>query len=187
MLQALDRSDDLAVELDLVKSALRVTFDDDDTHIEQLIRSQAARYLDFTGRALVARRYSYRVADLCDRMLLPVSPVQSITSVAYLDSADQSQTVDAGNYSLIELMGQPALALSPDWSVPTISDQALPVTIELLAGPVAAPDAGTPGHLVADPIDQQNIMLLVARIYDTGEAMSDRDMRLSMGQRRLFR
>lgn len=76
------------------------------------------------------------------RIELPVGPVQSITSVQYVDTAGATQTLAADQYQLIaaNVHGSPA-AIVPAYGVawPALREQPESVTVRFVAGFGAAP------------------------------------------------
>jgi len=63
--------------------------------IDALITA-ARKYVEsWTNRTLVTTTYAYYIEDLCNEIILPVSTVNSITSILYQDSDDTQQTLSS--------------------------------------------------------------------------------------------
>ncbi|WP_127078375.1 head-tail connector protein [Rhodomicrobium lacus] len=91
------------------KAQLRITIDDEDALLADYVQL-ATEYLEgfngrggYLGRALLTQSFEYRVhafpecgAALC----LPMPPLQSVTSVKYLDAAGTLQTLDPEAYAV---------------------------------------------------------------------------------------
>lgn len=83
------------------KRNLRFSYDTEDIRIEALIKA-ARRYCEtMTGRSFVTQTLALTLDRFpCDSepILLPRSPVQSVSSVAYYDTTNASQTLSASYY-----------------------------------------------------------------------------------------
>lgn len=88
------------------KLHLRVDADDDDDLIDALIQAAREHVETFTGRALMTQTWDLKLASFYDCaaydsdanvIWLPKPPVQSVTSVTYLDSNGDSQTWTASS------------------------------------------------------------------------------------------
>lgn len=92
------------IDLELVKTHLRVEGDDDDVLIQALIDAACA-HIDgpagWLGRSIWAQTLELRQNVFCGPIRLPYGPVQSITSVEYVDTAGVEQTLDDAGYVLL--------------------------------------------------------------------------------------
>lgn len=88
------------IDVELAKSHLRVTLDDDDQYIESLITAARNSVEILTQRALITQTRRLTLdAFPCSRVIqLPGGKIQSVTSVAYVDAAGQSQTLSVDRY-----------------------------------------------------------------------------------------
>lgn len=135
------------VTLAEAKSHLRVDSADDDTLITALIAA-ARLHLDgkdgWLGRALVTQTWDLLLDDFQGVIRLPLAPVQSITSVTYLDTAGVLQTLAASKYRT-DLVTEPARITEEFGMVwPSTYGVVNAVTIRFVAGygaPGAVPEA----------------------------------------------
>lgn len=121
----------------------------DDALIEDLIRA-AVDMIDghagLLGRALINRTVQVRWPRFVGRLLLPVPPTQSVTSLTYLDSDHQEQTVAPANYDAISLHPAPGVAqiqpaLGKSWPSGVASDRPDAVRATIVAGYGATAEA----------------------------------------------
>jgi len=188
MLIRLSRPDGVAVDLETAKTALRVDHDDDDLRIAALIASETLRYEDFTQRVIVPTEFEAQFAGWCEPLVLPIGPVRSISAVVYLDEDHAEQTVDAADWYRAEGSTGAEIRFADSFDSPTLSDRPNPVRVRFVAGAyLSASEASESDELLIEPRDQTNIIMLVQRIYDTGEQLTDDDLRRMMGHRRVFR
>jgi len=170
------------VSLTTAKAHCRVQTTLDDAYITALISAARERVELETGRQLVtaswkmtldclppdllhARAYSYQPWSL-DRLAvaLPRAPLQSVTSITYLDTAGVLQTLDPSLYQVDANMhpGRVMPAWGQIWPIARYQSGA--VRIDYVAGYGVA--ASVPKSLV------QAILMLVAHWYAAREAVS---------------
>ena len=147
-LRRLDPIDGEAIlPLDDAKAHLRFLHDDEDADIQQK-RNEAIAFVERgCGIPFLTTQYRWTMSRFCGRVELPMQPVASIDSVAYLDSLGVEQAYT--NARLIE--GAVFPAVSGSW--PTAYDYA---SITFTAGPASDDDRATMlsavklmlGHLV---------------------------------------
>ncbi len=117
------------------KAWLRVTSSAEDGLIAGLVEA-ATSYLDgadgVLGRVLVSRSWEMVTADFPD--VIPLAPVTSITSIAYLDDDGATQTVAPENYRLIASDDHAVIELVDGASWPTPASRSDAVTVEFVAG-----------------------------------------------------
>lgn len=153
-----------------VKAHLRVTAADEDTLISGLItaaRSHIDGAAGWLNRALVTQTWklaldqfpSWRWSDGCIRVPLP--PLQSVTSITYLDSDGVQQTLPVADYK-VDAVTQPGrIAPAPDKSWPSTQDVMNAVEVTFVAG------YGDPSA-VPQPI-KQGLLLLIGHWFDHRE------------------
>jgi uncharacterized phiE125 gp8 family phage protein len=121
------------------KLHLRVTASTEDTLIDSLILAARERVEEMSSRSIVTRTYDYYLDcwPSCDFILLPMPPIQSITSVTYIDSAGVTQTMTASDYYLAASSGKLVLKTGESWPTATLRGLGS-ITIRYVAGYGAA-------------------------------------------------
>jgi uncharacterized phiE125 gp8 family phage protein len=142
-----------------VKRQVRVDFDDDDDYLTDLIAAARNHAEKYCGAYLATQTVTAKADDWCDFAHLPVGPVQSITSISYIDSAGATQTLAT---SIYELRGD-AIVLKYGQSWPAIQNGSL---IALTA---------VVGFASVEPAVKHAILLRIADLYENRESASDAD------------
>ena len=155
------------VDLQAVKSHLRIKHDDDNSTIARLVRAATRWAEGLTGRKFVSETYDWRLprfpAGRCIEM--PRAPLSSVTSVKYQDVDDSQQTFAAASYNVSTPTDKPGvLELDADKSWPSIYDRRDAVEIRFVAG------YGTPAKCPDDV--KAAICLHVEAFYDRGPEMA---------------
>jgi uncharacterized phiE125 gp8 family phage protein len=159
------------------KAHCRVDSTDDDGLIAGYVLAARQHVEQVTGRALITQTYDLTVDNDWPWILdletnrhrrlveFPKAPLQSVTSVSYVDSAGVTQTlasnqyvVDAGTY-----VGRMWPAYGVVW--PTVRCQPKTVTIRFVAGYGVSPSS------IPEPL-RQAILLLVGHWYENREAVN---------------
>jgi len=161
------------VSLAEAKQHLRVLTGDEDALITALVLAATA-HLDgragILGRALVTQTWDLRLDcfprfQWGARIELPMPPLQSVTSIKYLDDTGTETTIDPGDY-VVEpghYLGRIRPAYGLTW--PTARDETGAVRIRFVAGYGTAAD-------VPPPI-KHAILLLVGHWWINREATGD--------------
>ena len=150
------------VTLTEAKAHCRVTDDDDNNYIVDLIKVATAKVETDTARQLIDAIWTLTLDAFPKIIYLPYPPVQSVTSVKYYDSAGSQQTWGSSNYQtdLLAEPGriQPAYGLS--W--PDVRSQLNVVEVIYVAGY---------GDEASDvPVElKQGIKLWLAQMYEFRE------------------
>lgn len=142
------------------KTHLRVDHSDDDSYIDALITA-ARKYLDgncgVLGRALITQTWELTLARFPDGDIpLPLPPLQSITSITYIDQDGASQTLATSVYAAD--LNENMVRLKYDQSWPDTRDVWNAVVIRFVAGYGAA--SAVPKPLV------HAIKLMVGDLYE---------------------
>lgn len=87
--------------LDLAKKHCRVDGSSQDDLMNENIISARHEVERFTRRRLVSQTVELRLDCFGSRIEIPTAPVQSITSISYLDASGVEQVVDPSAYRLI--------------------------------------------------------------------------------------
>lgn len=130
-----------AIDLDVVKSHLRVEFNDDDALIQAYVDA-AVSHIDgpggWLGRSVWPQTLELRQNVFGDDTRLPYGPVQSVTSIKYVDGDGAEQTVPPADYFLT---GDGEIKLSHGASWPSLRGDAEGVRIRYEAGHETLPGA----------------------------------------------
>lgn len=153
------------VTLAEAKAHLRVTATAEDALIDSYIAT-ARQHLDgqygWMGRAFCSQTWDYKLDAFPSVIHPPLAPVQSVTSIKYLDTAGAEQTLATTEYRA-DLASEPARiteAYGKTW--PSTYDVTHAVTARIIAG-------WTTVALVPEPI-KLAVKLLVAHWYANREA-----------------
>lgn len=152
--------------LEEVKAHLRVDSTADDELIGALILAARLKLESDTGRALLTRTYDLSLDGwpASGVLLLPYSPVQSVTSITYYDTANVATVWAASNY-------QVDAASVPARIVPAYGAVWPAVTLRSLNGVVIRYVAGYGALATIPETDRQAMKLLVAHWYENREAV----------------
>ena len=148
------------------KAHLRVDTSDEDALIASYV-SAAVKYIETQTGPLITQTWDYKVnrewplVDNYYSIYLPFSPVQSVTSVSYVDIDGNTQTLSSGLYQTVLSAPNPYLtkAYNQDW--PQIRDIPDAITVRFVAG-------YTNAAAVPAPI-KSAILLMVGRLYEHRE------------------
>jgi len=129
------------VDLATAKAHVRVIGTAQDTLITVYLKA-ATGNLDgkdgILGRALVTQTWEYSLdAFPSEAIKIPLPPLQSITSIKYLDSAGVEQTLSSARY-LVDTSGEPGWVVVDSAGWPETYDSANAVKIRFVAGYGAA-------------------------------------------------
>ncbi len=135
------------VTLSEAKAHLRVTATDDDSSITAQIAAARVWAEDFTQRALITQTWDLKLDAFADEMEIPLPPLQSVTSVKYLDADGAEQTLAATEYTVDTAAERGLVRLAYGKAWPATRAQANAVTIRFVAGYAGA--AAVPGTIKA--------------------------------------
>lgn len=130
----------LAVPLATVKEFLRVTWDEEDTTLEIILRSAIQSIEDYAATSLISqgfRKYRSEFPTMYGKdrsMFLGMRPLVSVASVTYYDIDGTQQTLSTDVYSVTEAGSNPWVNLKPGqvWPATEIRENA--VAINFTAG-----------------------------------------------------
>lgn len=122
-----------------LKAQQRITHSSEDTLLAIYIAAARRRAEKITGRALISQTWRQRLdAFPADEIKLLKPPVASITSVAYIDAAGDSQTLDSALYTLDRYTMPGWLYPAEDTTWPETASVVNAVTITMVCGYGAA-------------------------------------------------
>lgn len=157
--------------LDEVKNYLKVDGDmtTDDELIMMLIKTARAEAETITGRKLVEGTVTYYLSDFETNdgsyIRIPYPPVQSITSITYVDSGSVTQTWDSSKYVLTNTIEPCRIGLAYNETWPSVRGEQNDVTFTYVAGYESPP-------LIPSPI-KIAIMMMVSDMYEHRESITD--------------
>lgn len=149
----------LPVSLAEAKQHLRVDHSDDDVKISALI-SAAVSYLDarsgVLGRCIVTQTWELQLDEFpYEEIEIELGPVQSVTSVQYIDLNGATQTYASANYTVDVVSLVSRVLPVTEW--PETKDIANAVVVRFVAGTSVAS---------VPPAIKQAILLLVSHWYE---------------------
>lgn len=129
--------------------------------IERLITSARKYVEEITWLQLITATYEWKLDRLCGDLYVPRPPLQSLTSIAYVDANGDAQTLSGSLYTVdtTSLPGRIVPAVNQSW--PTTQGHIQDVTITFVAG------YGTTGDSVPEPI-RDAILLVLEDLYESG-------------------
>ena len=159
------------VELAEAKTHLRVDFDDHDDYIEGLVKAARRFAENHTGTVFIERTLKYTIDAFpelsSEAIIVPVAPIQSISSIIYTDTDGNEQTWSSDNYILDPDDKRPRIlpAYEQDW--PDTRDQINAVQITMKAG--YAPLGSPLDYRTAVPDDIRHALkMLIGHWYEHG-------------------
>lgn len=127
------------VSLAEVKAQCRIDGTDSDTDLNLYISAARTFAEEYTGTKLVSQTVLMQGREFCDLWSLPVAPIISITSVKYLDSAGDEQTLATSVYELVNTGLKPHIRLKINQSWPSIRCASDAVRVTAVVGYSALP------------------------------------------------
>lgn len=149
------------------KNHLRVDFTDDDTLIDVLIEAARVHAENYTARRLINQTWTLTFPEFSDVMLLPGSPLSSITSVSYLDSNQASQTLSSAIYEADTTRDPGALRRKRDQSFPTTYPVWNAVVVTYVTG-YGASASDVPAAI------RQAMLMHIGHMYENRESSIDK-------------
>jgi uncharacterized phiE125 gp8 family phage protein len=104
----------------------------DDAYVEGLISAARAWVQEYLGRAIGTQTVELALDSFTDKIELPLSPVQAVQSVSYVDTNGASQTVASFQLNTFKTPAVLRPAYNQSW--PSTRDQENAVTITYTAG-----------------------------------------------------
>lgn len=142
------------VNLAQAKIAANITGSADDGLLQVLISAARQQAETITHRALVTSTFDLKLDAFPgsdDVIEIPLPPLQSVTSITYLDGDGASQTMDSDDY-VVDISSEPGrvyLAYGASW--PSTQNRRDAVTIRFVAGyPITSVTAGTVSAAATD-------------------------------------
>lgn len=159
------------VSLEEFKAQARLDGSTEDAYLTALLKA-AAGYLDgktgVLGRSIMTQTWAWRLDDWPrnGRFVVPLPPLVSVSSIAYVDTAAATQTWASGNYQ-VDAYGTPGrIELASNATLPTLygNGRINQVTVTFVAG------YGSTKQSVPGPI-RHAISMLAAHWYERRSPM----------------
>ena len=144
------------VSLQDAKDHLRISDSVDDFYVSGLIYAADAMLEEMTGRAILTQTWALSVNGTFDRLNLPKVPVASVSSIAYYDTDNASQTATVSDFYLFKEEDRAWLEPKPNVVWPSTYDREDALTVTFVSGYTDIP--ATIRHAA---------MMLVAHWYET--------------------
>lgn len=120
----------------LAKEWLRIDHSSEDTLVDTLVSAVRNDIENYCETTLITTVYDLKLDYWpgCRVIYLPRGPVQSVTSITYLDSSGASQTWASSNYVTDLGHASPRIGLADGVSYPTIDNRIAAITVRYTAG-----------------------------------------------------
>ena len=166
----------LPLTVEEVKRHLRLIGTGSDAYLVDLIRAAVRMFQEETGVQLVTATYDltfdsfypdFYSAD--SQIVLIPAPLQSVTSITYIDPDGNSQTLPSSDYEAITTIMPGRIRPVSGKSWPATKDTANAVTVRFVAG------YGGPEKVPEE--FKQALRVLIGHWYENAEAVADKVMR----------
>jgi uncharacterized phiE125 gp8 family phage protein len=146
-LQVVTKPTEEPVSLDEAKDHLCIEGDDDNGQIQRKLKAatEAVSRMISGNRQLMAATYDMRLPEFPDRIVCPRPPLSSVTSINYVDTDGNTQTLSSTAYSVFTADDTPGYidpAYSEVW--PSTRNVANAVTVRFVAGSTTPDDVPAP-------------------------------------------
>lgn len=126
--------DPVVVDLPAAKANSNIDTADQDTLLQILLEAAVDDAENYTGTSIRKRNVTIEFESWARIYDLPHYPLQSITSLSYLDSDGAEQTLQASDYKLYYKIGTQRLQIKLDTLPYVDGDADFPIKIEAVAG-----------------------------------------------------
>lgn len=167
-----------AASLAEVKAAARVTGSAEDTFLNLAIAGASDAVGEMAGRVLTAETWAYSLSasEIGADVVLPKSPVSSVSSISYFDADDGSQTANVSDFYLMKGDDRAVLRPKPGVAWPSVNaDRDDALTITFVAGYSTCPNT----------LKQAVILLAVHRYQVRGQMVDERSVEVPFGVQEL--
>jgi uncharacterized phiE125 gp8 family phage protein len=174
MLERIVAPEGAVVTVDRAKQRLRIDGTDSDDDLEALIEAATGAVEHETGLTLRPTTFELRADNwLCSPVNLPAAPFRDVVEVAYLDTSDAEQEVDAANYYVDRTSEGAHLHFVAGFSSPSLSDRKGAVRYRFSVG---FDDPGESGSgddptLVLPATAVMAVLFLVGHWYENRESV----------------
>lgn len=120
------------------KDHLRIDGTDSDAWLDLAIPAARKLVEKYTGTKLITQTVVMRCSDWCDLIDLPVAPLASVSSVAYLDTTGTEQTLSTDVYEAVLIGLEPHIRLKVNQSWPSLRCATDAIRVTAVAGASSA-------------------------------------------------
>ena len=148
-----------------VKSQARIDGTDEDTLLDRLISVARVTVEKSTGRTLISQTWDVNYDDFPsggNPIYLTNPPLQSVSSISYVDNAGSTQTWGASNYTVDTDADIGRIFPAYDKSYPTVRNQRNAVTVRFVSG------YGASSSDVPEPI-RHAILMMAGEMFERRE------------------
>lgn len=132
------------VTLTEAKTHCSVDGSDRDDELNSMIAAARAFVEDYTGQKIITQTVQLSCSSFDDLAELPVAPIQSVTSITYLDGEGVSQTLSTDVYEAVLTGISPHIRLKVGQSFPSVRTASNAITVTAVAGFGDAEDVPSP-------------------------------------------
>lgn len=155
------------ISLSAAKLHLKVDTTDDDTLITDLIQAAIESAENYTGISINEAKFEVKSDCFINDHEFKVSPVQSITSVKYLDEDGNEQTLATAKYELLPIDKYVQKIQYPDFDeLPTVKEDSSKAVVVALTTGYA--DGKVPKAI------QSAIKLIIGDLYENRQDRADK-------------
>lgn len=148
------------------REQLRVSDTSEDAYIQSLIYAATEMVEQMVGRPIASQTWAMEINGASGKVHLPKAPVISVSSIAYYDRDNASQTATVSDFYLFKDEDRAWLEPKPNISWPETYDRADALTITFVAG-----YAAQPANL------KHAVLLLVSNFFENRTPVSEIDMK----------
>lgn len=127
------------VSLSDAKDHLRITDTVDDYYVRGLIAAADAAIEEMVGRPVLTQTWAMSMNGAAGKVFLPKRPVQSVSSIAYYDRDNASQTATVSDFYLFKDEDKAWLEPKPNVVWPSTYDREDGITITFVCGYTTIP------------------------------------------------
>ena len=126
----------LALTTTEVNAHLKTNYTDiaTDVYMSLLVKTVQKVAEKYTGRDFLTKTWLCLANGWTDYIQLRRSPLQSITSITYINKDEVTQTLDSSKFDILERTEYSSIVFNSNMDYPTLSDKPQPITIEFLDG-----------------------------------------------------
>lgn len=160
-----------AVSLEVAKSHLRVTFDDDNTIISSFVDAAADAAQKFMGRAIKPQVWDFvtdEFPDDEDFIEIPLPPLIEVIGIYYKDAVGVEQTLDSAEYFVDSITEPGRIYIKDNYSWPTTSENEGSVRVRFRCG---YNDTDSPQDSTVPASITSAILLYLGSIYENRESV----------------